>query len=107
MTGYHAWMLPTVALFFHLPAFMHGRWSWRLEARATASMFIFWIVEDLLWFLCNPAYGLAKLNPLDVPWHKHWLLGFPSDYWLFGVVSCLLLFWSFRRPQCVSASVSV
>ncbi len=107
MTGYHAWMLPTVAAFFHLPLLMSGRWSWRLEARALACMCIFWIAEDVLWFICNPAFGWAKLNPIDVPWHKHWFLGLPSDYWLFSSVSTALLVWSFRSPRCATLRSSV
>ena len=36
MTGYHAWVFPFVALFFHLPVFFNGQWSWRNEARIIA-----------------------------------------------------------------------
>ncbi len=104
MTGYHAWMLPTVAAFFHLPAFTSGRWSWRLEARTVACIGIFWIAEDLLWFICNPAYGWSKLNPVDVTWHKHWFLGLPTDYWTFFFLSAALLTWSFWRRRCASPS---
>lgn len=31
MTGYHAWVFPFVALMFHLPVFLRGRWSWRMR----------------------------------------------------------------------------
>ena len=58
MTGYHAWVFPFVALFFHLPAVFNGRWSWRIEARTIACIMVFWLTEDFLWFVLNPAYGL-------------------------------------------------
>ncbi|MCB9688951.1 MAG: hypothetical protein H6735_28170 [Alphaproteobacteria bacterium] len=84
LTGYHAWVFSFVALTFHLPLVWEGRWSWRAQARALALISGFWIVEDALWFVLNPAYGWAALTPANVPWHVHWFLGLPTDYWTFG-----------------------
>lgn len=94
MTGYHAWMFPFIALVFHFPAFLFGRWSWRLEARALGCIMQFWIMEDFLWFVLNPAFGLARFTPSHVPWQKHWWWGAPSDYWTFSVVALFLFWWS-------------
>ncbi len=96
MTGYHAWALPTILAFFHLPMVFTCAWSWRLEARAAACYIFFWIWEDALWFVCNPAFGWARLTPEFATWHKHWLLGLPLDYWIFSVVAVALFGWSFR-----------
>lgn len=98
MTGYHAWALPTILAFFHLPMAFTCVWSWRLEARAAACFIFFWIWEDALWFICNPAFGWEKLTPAHATWHKHWLLGLPLDYWIFTVVGTALFVWSFRQP---------
>lgn len=98
MTGYHAWVFPFVILFCHLPLVFSWCWSWRLEARVLASAMLFWIIEDALWFVCNPAFGWSSLyagNP-QVWWHKHWFLGLPTDYWTFTAVGLALLWWSFR-----------
>jgi hypothetical protein len=83
MTGYHAWMFPCIALFFHFPLVFFGRWSWRLEARAIGCILVFWIAEDFLWFALNPAFGLARFSAENIPWHPHWLGPAPTDYWLF------------------------
>jgi hypothetical protein len=91
MTGYHAWMFPFIALFFHLPIFFSGGWHWRRECRVIACIMLFWITEDFLWFALNPAWGLARFNPVDVHWHKHWLWGLPVDYWLYSCVMIVLL----------------
>lgn len=99
MTGYHAWVFPFIALFFHLPLFFMGQWSWRLEARVVACIMLFWLVEDFLWFVCNPAYGLAHFNPAHIPWHKHWLLFAPTDYWVAVVVGGILLWVSYKVPR--------
>jgi hypothetical protein len=97
MTGYHAWVFPFMFLVFHFPLAAHGTFSWRLEARCLGSLMLFWIVEDFLWFVLNPAYGLAKFNPQSIPWHRHWLIGVPVDYLVFTIVGGVLLMWSFRR----------
>ncbi len=97
MTGYHAWVFPFVGLFFHLPLVFVLQWSWRLEARALACFILFWILEDWLWFVLNPAYGLAQFNAGNVPWHIHWLWGAPIDYWFGLLVAALLLGFSYRN----------
>lgn len=96
LTGYHAWCLPFVLLMFHFPAAISGSWSWALEARAIAAFMLFWIIEDLLWFLLNPAWGWRRFNPIEVRWHKHWLLGLPTDYWTFTLASAILLWLGYR-----------
>lgn len=89
MTGYHVYIFSFVALFFHFPFAFCWRWSWRAEARALASIALFWVAEDFLWFLLNPAFGWTRFAPSFVLWHHHWLLGAPTDYWL-GLLACAL-----------------
>ena len=48
------------------------RWSSRIELRILGALALFWIIEDWLWFVMNPAFGLVRFAP-HVPWHKHWL----------------------------------
>jgi hypothetical protein len=97
MTGYHAWVVPFMALAFHLPALVFGRWSWRLEARTVAMILFFWTAEDVLWFVLNPAFGWDKFTPAQVPWHKRWWLGAPADYWIATSIALTLFIWSYRR----------
>ncbi|AIY44041.1 hypothetical protein LT85_4883 [Collimonas arenae] len=99
MTGYHAWVFPFIALMFHYPIWFNGSWDWRAESRIMASIMVFWISEDWLWFVLNPAYGLARFNPIDVPWHKHWLGGVPVDYWIYSTVAILLLWLAERNAR--------
>jgi hypothetical protein len=95
MTGYHAWVMSFIVLIFHLPALITWQWSMQLEARILAALMVFWIVEDFLWFILNPAFGFKRFRPAHVPWHKHWVLGAPVDYWVFMVISCLLFGYSY------------
>jgi hypothetical protein len=96
MTGYHAWAFPFIALFFHFPLFFMGHWSWRAECRVLGCVMLFWIVEDFLWFVLNPAFGLARFHPTAIPWHKHWLWLAPADYWFYSGCMILMLWLSFR-----------
>jgi hypothetical protein len=93
MTGYHAWVFSFIALFFHFPLCFLAQWSWPLEARVIASIMLFWVMEDFLWFIINPAFGWQRFCPEHATWHKHWTCGAPVDYWLFLACSALL-FWT-------------
>ena len=92
MTGYHAYVFSFITIFFHFPIFFLAQWSWLMEARILASIMLFWIVEDYLWFVINPAFGWKRFRPEFVAWHRHWALGAPVDYWLFSALSAAL-FW--------------
>lgn len=99
MTGYHAWVFSFMALVFFLPLAFNGRAGWRDAALALAGLTTFWIVEDFLWFVINPAWGLARFQPELVTWHKHWALGAPVDYWIGMGVVALILYLRHRRPR--------
>ena len=96
LTGYHFWVFLFMALAFHLPVFLAGQFSLALEARILGSLMIFWIIEDFLWFVLNPAFGIRRLNRQSVPWHKQWLGPVPLDYVTFLVAGVVLLVCSFR-----------
>jgi hypothetical protein len=91
LTGYHVWVFSFMALVFHLPVFFASNWDWRHESRVLGGLMVFWIAEDFLWFVLNPAFGIAKFDPANIPWHKHWLLGMPTDYLTFSVAGLLLM----------------
>ena len=98
ITGYHVWLFSFMALAFHLPLFVAGKFSRRLEARIIGCIMVFWIVEDFLWFAFNPAFGIERFRPGSVPWHRHWVMGVPVDYTLSLAVGFALLAWSYGRP---------
>lgn len=97
MTGYHAWAFSFVALAFHVPYLFGCGVSLQMEARILGSIMLFWIAEDALWFVLNPAFGLRRLSRDAAWWHKHWIGPVPADYVTFTVGACGLLTYSFWR----------
>ncbi len=97
MTGYHAWVFSFMFLVFHLGVFINLNWSLRTEARIIASLMLFWIIEDFLWFVLNPAFGIDNFSPHKIPWHRHWFLHMPVDYWTFTLVAALLMWLSYAK----------
>lgn len=99
ITGYHVWVFTFMALVFHLPQVMRDAFSLRLEARIVGCIMVFWIVEDFLWFVFNPAFGIARFDRRFIPWHRHWLLGVPVDYVVSLGIGLALVAWSYRRKK--------
>jgi hypothetical protein len=96
ITGYHVWMFLFMALVFHLPLAMVQRFDAVLEARIIGSLGVFWVLEDFLWFVINPAYGLRRFRKQHVPWHRHWWGPAPVDYFALAGVGLALILWSYR-----------
>lgn len=90
LTGYHLWCYVFMLFLFHLPFFWNVSWSLRGELTAIGGTLLFWVVEDFLWFVLNPHFGLKKFARQYVWWHKRWLLGLPVDYWVFGTLGLVL-----------------
>ena len=95
MTGYHAWVFTFIALIFHFPLAMMGDWSWLLEGRVVASVMLFWVIEDFLWFVLNPDFGVARFGPQHAFWHKNWVMGAPVEYWVATLAGLLLMGYSY------------
>ena len=92
MTGYHAWVFSFMALVFFAPLAFNGRATRSDALLALAGLMVFWVVEDLLWFLLNPAYGWPHFAPVHIAWHKRWFAGAPVDYWG-GLGGAALVLW--------------
>jgi hypothetical protein len=85
ITGYHIYMHALILLLAHLP-FGLGllAFTWAAEFRILAFVILFWVLEDFLWFIVNPAFGIAAFRRSRVWWHAGSWWGFmPRDYWIF------------------------
>lgn len=89
LTGYHLWTNFFVFAVFHFPL-LFIRWGIQKEFIVVGFFVLYWVIEDFLWFVCNPYFGYSRLNKEHATWHKNWLYGFPRDYF-WGIGAFLLL----------------
>lgn len=85
VTGYHLYAHLFVITLAHA-AYALGPLplSWTTEARLVAFIVLFWVFEDFLWFVMNPAYGLGRFRREHIPWHEDsWWWIMPREYWVF------------------------
>lgn len=96
LTGYHLYALLFVFLMAHAPFFIGVALpTWRGEARVLAFVILFWVLEDFLWFVFNPGFGVRKFRRQHIWWHAPaWWWIMPRDYWLFVPTGLLLLYMS-------------
>lgn len=97
LTGYHLYVHLVILCFCHAPyALGFVAPSWAAEARILAFLIFFWVAEDFLWFVLNPAYGLHKFRREHVWWHAPtWWWIMPRDYWIFTPLAATLYVLSF------------
>ncbi|SPE53881.1 conserved membrane hypothetical protein [Verrucomicrobia bacterium] len=96
VTGCHCFMVIFMLAMVHFPFCGGGAtWSWPLEARVLAFMIWFWIFEDFLWFVLNPAFGLRRFKRSEIWWHsKGWFWFMPGGYWMGLPIGLALYVWS-------------
>lgn len=92
VTGYHVYFHLLTLILAHLPwALSLATFSWAGELRIIAFIILFWLLEDFLWFVLNPKWGLAGFRRERIPWHApNWWWIMPRDYWIFGPAGLLL-----------------
>jgi hypothetical protein len=91
ITGYHVFMTLFLIALVHLPLFFVP-WSWRLESLLIGFYLGMVLLEDFLWFVLNPHYGIKNFRKGRIQWHKNWWGPVPSLYWVLLVVFSLLIY---------------
>jgi hypothetical protein len=88
LTGYHLWMLIFVLAMIHAPvALKPSIFSGGLELRIISFCILFFLVEDFLWFVLNPAFGIRRFRREHIWWHApSWWWVMPRDYWVYGTI---------------------
>jgi hypothetical protein len=62
VTYYHLYIFVYVSIVF---LFIYG-----LNSYSLALIILFFSIEDFLWFILNPNYGITKYNKENIWWHK-------------------------------------
>jgi hypothetical protein len=89
VTGYHVWVITFVFSILHMP-YVFVAPSWALEAQILSFFALFWVLEDFLWFVRNPHFGLANFKPDKIWWHSVWWGSAPRDYYVGTVIGVAL-----------------
>ncbi|MCL5019180.1 MAG: hypothetical protein M1426_01710 [Patescibacteria group bacterium] len=90
-TGYHFWVIITVFLYLHFPFFLGLVWNISNELKVIAAVLLTAVLEDFLWFVFNPAFGIRRFNKKEALWHGPWLGPIPLVYLLLIFTATLFL----------------
>jgi len=83
LTGYHVWMISFLLFFVHI-VYLFMPFSRSVELRLISALILFWLTEDFLWFVLNPAFGLRNFKKDKIWWHRdNWWWIAPRDYFIF------------------------
>jgi hypothetical protein len=91
ITGYHIFMTLFIIGVVHLPLFF-APWSWRLECLLVGFYLGMVLLEDFLWFVFNPYYGIKSFRKGKIWWHKSWWGPVPSFYWILLILVIFLMY---------------
>lgn len=90
LTGYHIYFFSSVFFIMHIP-FLFMRWDIYTEIILLSAYMLIAKLEDFLWFVFNPNYGIKKFKKEFIPWHPDWFGPVPSQY-LYSFIIWIILF---------------
>jgi hypothetical protein len=92
LTGYHVYFALFMIAVVHAPyglGFTEPTLSH--ELRILSYLILFFILEDFLWFVLNPSFGLKKFRAECIWWWAPtWWWIMPRDYWIYTPVGVAL-----------------
>lgn len=91
ITGFHLATTTFIIVFAHLPVFFVSPWTLGNEMLVVGFVLLHTAIEDFLWFVFNPHFGIHKFNRKHIWWHKRWFLGLPAGYWIAVPIGMLLV----------------
>ena len=96
LTGYHLYSQLFLVFVLHTPVVLFDiPWNLTSEVRLGSFLVLFWITEDFLYFVFNPAFGIRKFKPQYIWWHKDaWWWIMPREDWVFGPLAVVLYSWT-------------
>lgn len=69
---------------------------------------IFFLFQDFLWFVLNPAFTLANYSEMSIPWHSPWYAGMPwFNYVGLGLAAVALCISPERRALATSGAAAL
>lgn len=97
LTGYHLYLWIFLFVYPRI-VFVFTPWSVSKELFLWSYIVFVMLLEDFLWFVLNPYFGMKKFRKEHIPWHADWRMGIPTVYYYVALL-WLLLVWSGFRWQ--------
>jgi hypothetical protein len=95
LTGYHLWLHVFIFSIMHL-VYVFVDWEPEIEIQLVSFLFSLWVVEDFLWFVVNPGFGIKKFKKEYIWWHeKNWWWIAPKEYFIFLPLAAALYYVSY------------
>jgi len=96
LTGYHFYIILFIFVLAHMPVAVGlSHMTFQLEMRILSFFLFFWIFEDFIWFVINPAFGLKNFKAHKIWWHApNWWWIMPREYWIFFPAAAALYYYS-------------
>jgi hypothetical protein len=91
ITGYHFFMALFLITIIHFPL-IFTPWSWRLESLLLGFYVGMVLLEDFLWFVLNPYFGIKSFHKGKIWWHKQWWGPLPSLYWILLLIAIVFIY---------------
>lgn len=93
ITGYHIYMLLMFLTIFHLPI-LFIPFNLKLECQIIGLLCFYWTIEDFIFFLVNPHFGIQRFRKGCISWHKRWCIFnlIPVSYFWAIILGTLLLY---------------
>jgi hypothetical protein len=79
LTGYHFYLWIFIFLLPHI-IYLTTPFSLQTELLIISFVLLVLRLEDFLWFVLNPAFGLSKFKKGSIHWHNDWLGPVPVQY---------------------------
>ena len=90
ITGYHLYTSLYRFSLLHI-IFLFTPWSLGKELIIISLHILVGRIEDFMWFVLNPHFGIKKFNKKHVPWHTRWWGPLPAQYYL-SILLWLVIF---------------
>lgn len=90
-TGYHLLIFAFVFLMFHFPFLLGAPWGIVPWVKTLSFFFLFVVLWDFLWFVCNPHYPLKQFRKEHIWWHARWRWLLPVDYYIGVALSFVII----------------
>lgn len=85
LSGYHLFMLIMWFIIFH-GIFLFQTWTFKIELTIMGFFSLYWVIEDFLFFVVNPHYGIKSFRPNKIDWHKRWFCNCIPVSYAWGII---------------------